>query len=493
MRKLVVVLGVPIDDLNLVQTLERLDEFIQIGRATGKNHQVATVNLDFLAKAKSDPELRHLLQEADMSIADGMPIVWAARALGVSFEERVAGSDLIPLLAERAAQKDYSIYLLGAGTGIAQKAADVLQEKHPNLRIVGVHSPPYSSVLEMDSAILADIRAAKPDILLVAFGNPKQEKWIGMHRHALGVPVMVGVGATLDFIAGYRDRAPHWMRGVGLEWLYRLLKEPRRLWRRYVVDLFVFATYFVQQWWVMRRGKTTAVSILPETDNLMVDDTAILRFSGRITIQNHQQLYTSAEAVMDATSLLIFDMSKVTFLDSTAIGTLIALTQEARDKNKDLWLAEMPETICKTIKMLNLENYFYIIPRLENALAIARNDHSRRLQQEGASMIIPKASSKSDWTLVIVPRRFDADTADSILAKCESNLAQSPFLVLDFSETVFLASAGLAVLSKLHHLIEEKNGKLRLVKCSNDVKKVIRLVRFDQFLSLHHNLESAIN
>ena len=115
-------------------------------------------------------------------------------------------------------------------------------------------SPPYSSVLEMDRAIL-DESAADPDVLLVAFGNPKQEKWIGMYGRELGIPVMIGIGATLDFIAGHMQRAPEWMQNSGLEWLYRLLQEPGRMWRRYVVDMVGFSSFFVRQWWAMRQGK----------------------------------------------------------------------------------------------------------------------------------------------------------------------------------------------------------------------------------------------
>ncbi|MGB5060032.1 MAG: WecB/TagA/CpsF family glycosyltransferase, partial [Candidatus Promineifilaceae bacterium] len=181
MRRLIVILGVPIDDLNMAETLDRLDEFVVTGRETGKGHQVATVNADFVVKSMTDPELRYLLQEADLSTADGMPLVWGSRLLGVNLEGRVAGADMIPALAQRAAAKGYSIYFLGAAPGIAAKAAEILKEQNPDLIVAGVKSPPYSSVIDMDPAIIAEIKAAQPDILLVAFGNPKQEKWIGMY------------------------------------------------------------------------------------------------------------------------------------------------------------------------------------------------------------------------------------------------------------------------------------------------------------------------
>src|SRR3954464_7016393 len=142
MRKLLIILGVPVDDLNMSEALARLEEFIRIGRATGKSHQIATVNADFVVNSLHDPELRRILQESDMATADGMPLVMGARMLGVPLTGRVTGADMVPALAERAAQKGYSVYLLGARPGIAKQAAYILQSRNPGLNIVGVVSPP---------------------------------------------------------------------------------------------------------------------------------------------------------------------------------------------------------------------------------------------------------------------------------------------------------------------------------------------------------------
>ena len=142
MRKLIVILGIPIDDLDLDQTLDRLEEFVEVGRSKGKGHQVVTVNTDFLVNASRDPETRFLLQEADMATADGMPLVWGARLLGEPLPGRVAGADFIPLLVERAARKGYSIYLLGAEEGIAECAAKKMKQQHPDLIIAGIKRSP---------------------------------------------------------------------------------------------------------------------------------------------------------------------------------------------------------------------------------------------------------------------------------------------------------------------------------------------------------------
>src|SRR6185503_16737239 len=152
MRKLLIILGVPVDDLNMAEALERLEDFIRIGRSTGKSHQIATVNADFVVNSLHDPELRRILQESDMATADGMPLVLGARLLGVPLTGRVTGADLVPALAERAAQQGYSIYLLGAQPGVAAQAAQVLQRNYPDLNIAGILSPPNCSILEMDQS-----------------------------------------------------------------------------------------------------------------------------------------------------------------------------------------------------------------------------------------------------------------------------------------------------------------------------------------------------
>lgn len=487
-RQLVVVLGVPIDNLNMAQTLDRLESFVVNGRATGKSHQVATVNADFVVKAMSDPELRYLLQESDMALADGMPLVWGGRLLGVSLTERVAGSDLIPRLAERAAGCGYSIYLLGAEPGVAAAAAEILQEQYPGLKVVGIQSPPYSSVLEMDPAIIEDIKTADPDILLVAFGNPKQEKWIGMYRRELSVPVMIGVGATLDFIAGHRKRAPKWMQMAGLEWFHRLVQEPRRLWRRYVVDLVAFSAFFIRQWWVMRRG-FKPVARLPVEDAVVVNDTAVLSLRGRLTIENYQPFYEIGQRALTSTSTLVVNMAQAEFLDSSAIGLLIELARQARSKGGELWLAAVPAEIERTLSILRLENFFVFSPTVEQVFE--QKGIFFESQPVSTLKTAENLVSGPVWAVLKLPRRLDAETAPDVLEQCRVALAQSPHLILDLTDTVFLASAGLAMLARLNREAKEMAGELRVANCAKDVLKVIHMVRFDKILALFDDIASA--
>ncbi|HEV2472115.1 MAG TPA: WecB/TagA/CpsF family glycosyltransferase, partial [Chthonomonadales bacterium] len=175
MRQTVGILGTAVDVMNADQVLARLEQFVDQGRF----HQVATANSDFLINARHDPELQHILDTADLVIADGMPVVWAARIFRNPLPERVTGADIVPRLAALAERRRFGMYLLGGKPEVTAGAAGALAQAYPALRIVGHSSPPNATLLEMDSEpILQDIERTKPDILLVALGNPKQEKWI---------------------------------------------------------------------------------------------------------------------------------------------------------------------------------------------------------------------------------------------------------------------------------------------------------------------------
>ncbi len=245
----VAILGVPIDPVTMDEALDRVEGMIRSGRT----HYVVTPNVDFLVQARRDQELHRILLDADLVLCDGQPLVWASRWLGNPLPERVAGADLAPRLIERAARKGYRLFLLGATVEANERAVERLHEMHPDLQIAGHYAPPFRPLADMDhDEIRRRVQEARPDILFVSFGCPKQEKWISMHYQSLGVPVCLGVGATIDFIAGMVRRAPPWMRRSGLEWSYRLIQEPRRLFHRYATDLRYFGGALFAQWWSLR-------------------------------------------------------------------------------------------------------------------------------------------------------------------------------------------------------------------------------------------------
>lgn len=234
------ILGMPLDVVTIDETLDHLVRLARGDRAA----YVVTANVDHVLRYRRCPDLRPLYSQADLVVADGTPLVWASKLLGKRLPERVAGSDLFPALCQRAAEADLSVYFLGGAPGSAIAAADVLQKRHPRLRVVGTYCPDYG--FERDSGectrIVDHIRQAGPDILFVGLGSPKQEQWIDAYREACGVKLSMGIGISFSFVCGHVTRAPRWIQRLGLEWAHRLVQEPRRLWKRYlVVDAaFVF-------------------------------------------------------------------------------------------------------------------------------------------------------------------------------------------------------------------------------------------------------------
>lgn len=201
---------------------------------SGEPAVIATVNVDFVMQAWADKELHQTLLEADLVLADGAPIVGLSKSFGPRLKERVTGSDLTPLLAKECAREDFKVFLLGGAPGVAEKAGEVLRSQNPGLCIAGTHSPPVRPLSEMNhDGILQQLKEVHPHLLLVAFGAPKQEKFIRRNLPFWRVPIAIGVGGTLDFLAGVQWRAPQLIQKIGLEWLWRLGTDPRRLLRRY--------------------------------------------------------------------------------------------------------------------------------------------------------------------------------------------------------------------------------------------------------------------
>ncbi|MCA9868499.1 MAG: WecB/TagA/CpsF family glycosyltransferase [Anaerolineae bacterium] len=220
------ILGIPVHAVTMDETLTLIEGYMLEPRV----HQIATVNPEFVMAAQSDAAFRHTLLTADLCLPDGVGLLYAARRLGRTLPERVPGSELVYRLAERAAERNWPLFLLGAAPGVAEEAAQRLSERYPDLRIAGTHAG--SPAAEENDDIVQRINASGAAQLFVAYGAPNQDKWIERNRINLTtVRVALGVGGSLDFITGRAVRAPQWAQDAGLEWLYRLYKEPWR-WRR---------------------------------------------------------------------------------------------------------------------------------------------------------------------------------------------------------------------------------------------------------------------
>lgn len=223
-----------INNVTMSETVEAIEQMI----AADKKSYVVAINVDVVMKIEADPYLKKIVDDADMVLVDGKPLVWISKLHGRPLKAKISGSDLVPLLCEISAKKGYSIFIIGGKDGIAAQARQRLEQKLPGIRIAGTYAPPFgfeNDQEELDK-INRMISEAHPDLLIACFGCPKQEKWIYENIEKYDAKVSVCAGATVDFLAGNVKRAPKWMSEHGLEWFYRFLQEPRRMFRRYFVD-----------------------------------------------------------------------------------------------------------------------------------------------------------------------------------------------------------------------------------------------------------------
>ena len=235
-RRRTKILGMPVDAISYGQWMGQIGEWVRQGQGA---HHVCTINPEFMMIARQDAIFLNILNRAALCLPDGVGLLWASRRLGKPLPERVTGSDGVPLIARHAAKEGWSIFFLGAKTGIAARAADTLRQDNPGLRVAGCYSGSPAEAEE--DRIVSLINRSGADILFVAYGAPQQDKWIARNLPRLHVKMAMGVGGSLDFIAGAVPRAPRWMREKGLEWLYRLIRQPWRLRRMMRLPRFVIA------------------------------------------------------------------------------------------------------------------------------------------------------------------------------------------------------------------------------------------------------------
>jgi N-acetylglucosaminyldiphosphoundecaprenol N-acetyl-beta-D-mannosaminyltransferase len=238
------IMGCSVDNLSMEETLQAIEGFI----ASGAPHQHVVVNVDKLVKARTDPQLRRIINECALINADGMPVVWASRLLGKPLKERVAGVDLFEALMARAAHKGWRVFLLGAREEVVARVRRLYELKFPRLAIAG-HRNGYWSGEAEEAAVVEQIQAARTDILFVAISSPKKEHFLGRWQTQMRVPFAMGVGGTFDVVAGDVKRAPRWMQRSGLEWFFRFLQEPRRMFRRYFIEDIAFFGMLAREMW----------------------------------------------------------------------------------------------------------------------------------------------------------------------------------------------------------------------------------------------------
>jgi N-acetylglucosaminyldiphosphoundecaprenol N-acetyl-beta-D-mannosaminyltransferase len=238
--------GLRMDNLSLEETVSRVNDFI----ACGGVHQHIVVNVDKIVKADRDSEIREIVNNCDLVNVDGQAVVWASRLLGQPIKERVTGIDLMVRLLAEAAQRGYRVYFLGARKEVVDRVVEEVRSRFPGVLIAGWRDGYFTAAEEPDVA--EEISHARPDILFVAITSPRKELFLARWKDRIQAPFVMGVGGSFDVVAGMVRRAPRWMQQAGLEWVFRLMQEPRRMWRRYLVEDMRFLWLLVRERWRTR-------------------------------------------------------------------------------------------------------------------------------------------------------------------------------------------------------------------------------------------------
>ncbi len=458
----------------MAETLEWIDHMIAQRRASF----LVTANLDFAAQASEDVELQRILVEAELVLCDGTPLVWASRLTGKPLRERVAGSDLVPRLAAHAEKMGYRIFLLGGELSSLEGAARNLQRSHPMLPTVRYYSPPFAPLHEFNNQqILEEIQKARPDILLVAFGCPKQEKWIYMHYRKLGVPCCIGVGATVDFLAGKVSRAPVWMARMGLEWIFRMVQEPRRLIGRYVKDVF----FLVRQ--SLRESRAIAASASEDHDADHLQPPFAATVTEGLEIVTWRGALTAARADQfpppSFKGPFVIDLSGVTSVDSRGLGIMLRLIRQAWSGDVAGCFMSPSQAVRQVVEVTRLDRILPLAPDLEEARRLIAKDSA-------ASRLRPVAETDSGVLLFNLPPRISAETAEDFGQAVRKEWESRPALrgiVFDLVETNFIDSSGLGFLIRCYRLVGLREGcRLRLLNLRPNVLNVIKVAKLDTVL-----------
>jgi N-acetylglucosaminyldiphosphoundecaprenol N-acetyl-beta-D-mannosaminyltransferase len=478
-RLSITILGVPFDNVTGSEALARIEQMI----ASRKPHYLATANVDFLVQAREDVELRRILFDADLILCDGTPLLWVSRLLGNPLPERVAGADVVPRLIQLAAEKKYRLFLLGATPDSVSRAGTNLRKAYPDLIVAGCYSPPFNKLIEMDhDEIKARILAAKPDVLLVSFGCPKQEKWIAMHYRELGVPVAAGVGATIDFLAGKVSRAPVWMRHAGLEWIYRLIQEPRRLFRRYVKDMWIFSRSIFAQWWTLQfRNKRNQST--PNTRSYALNCSPRSDYQVVVCPPRLDAMAAEADALGTADILsdqrhCFLDMAGAASIDSTGIGYLIRLQKRLRSTEGELVLIAPSAPVTHALKLMRISEFFSCAPDLASAKYLVQV-HARE-RSAAVTLRTPAAVTPLVWHGEIT-----AANAGQVWENTRAYLEaprRDGELALDLRGVRFIDSSGLGLMIRAKKLAQEKGAKLVFIGIQPAVKNVIQIAHLQEFL-----------
>lgn len=508
------ILGIPVDNLTFDQAIESIFELVDRFARDHQAKYVATVNVDFIVNTVSwlpnrfrHPELVSILRKADLVTADGMPVVWAARLLGTRLKERVTGADLVPGLAKACALRGKSIYLLGGNGDVAWKAAEIFQEKYPDLCIAGVSSPfvhvEGEKILDeetMDQQILADINQARPDILFVGFGNPKQEMWFERNRSKLKAAVTIGIGGTFEFITGQVKRAPVWVQKSGLEWIYRITQDPMRLFKRYFIGFFKFGILILPPILYMKyrrlffnfKIKQSVTSSPPPSPETKKETSASLAVDVILLDDplDASQISTRGKTIIegiDGSNGLLIDLSQISFMDSSGIGFLVKLYTRSQREKFPLALCGIQPPVLLTLKVSRIHDLF------KEALFDTREEAmTSLLDHAGHKDFSYFKDENPDMVILHLFGQLDADKISKMDIPGFTRGLDGKHCLLNLRGLSFADSSAIMVFLKVRKLTFQSKKSCFLCEPPDNVRQMLKITRVDKLFDIHKTLASAL-
>ena len=362
--------GLPISNVTMKEAVASIAKTIDSGHRV----QIATANLDFARNARRDSFLHRIICDCAMVLPDGAPMLWAARLFGKPLKQRVTGVDLVPELAKLSAERGYRIFLLGSQEAMAAQATALLEQRYPGTKIVGRYAPPPTALECMDDAeILRRVHAATPDILLVAFGNPKQEIWIHRNRLLLQVPVSIGIGGALEMIAGGVKRAPRWVQRMQMEWAFRMLQEPKRLAPRYAGDLKALLRHLPVELLASWSQPGRPDDNLPKGGVVAeeVEDGLVLRMPEKLTSVQCRRLVHDAHNAAEGGRTLVLDLSQTQRIEADGVGCMLEARRIMLGAGGAFWLSGVSLPVRRVLQSASLLDLLRVAATPAEAIQLA--------------------------------------------------------------------------------------------------------------------------
>lgn len=491
--RLTALYGIPLDRLTMDETIARIialrDGFDD---TTGRPSLIATVNVDFVANSLSfmpgkvrHPELLDVLCRADIVTADGMPLIWLSRLCGGTLPERVTGADMVPRLAAESGRYNLRLFFLGGAGDVGAQAAEILRQRYPDIQIAGIESPQIKTEGEEmllsekeDTELVQRINAAEPDILLVAFGNPKQEVWFNRNRYRLRIPVTIGVGGTFEFIAGTISRAPRWMQKAGMEWIWRIMQDPWRLWRRYAIGMIKLATLTGSLVLFDIAGR-----LIASNDRLTRDDD-VFQLPPRITEQTLAQLLPAMSGLHAIGRVPLLDFKHTRSASLPALGMLVRFLHQQSDEG------HLPESG----NMGLLFRLFLLGTHCLVPLRSALRSGVRKRERVGtpSRRFAYTMEQRGSVTVLSLSGRLDATFKSSFPASQVSNDLEGRRVVVDASNLSFADSSGISLFLILHNLMTKQGRTLHIAGAQGAVRQMLSITRLDKIFALHASIDEAV-